>query len=154
MRRTILIALVALVCGADAPSTGKKSADVVKLKATSTKPDANGKQTITVVLTIDKSWHIYANPVGSDDLSSVQTVVNLTSTGKLEDVSIDYPHGKLIKDPIVGNYAVYENEVTIKATVKRPAGSKEDLEVTAKIQACSDKSCLPTSTLKSKVEAK
>ena len=41
-----------------------KSDSVVKATAAAAKPDADGKQTVTLTLAIDKGWHLYANPVG------------------------------------------------------------------------------------------
>ncbi len=46
----------------------KTSADVVKATATADKPDADGKQTVTITLNIEKPWHLYANPVEVKEL--------------------------------------------------------------------------------------
>ena len=51
-------------------------------------------------LTIDKGWHIYANPVGLEDLASAQTVVTFPADSKPEVVKIDYPPGKVVKDEL------------------------------------------------------
>ena len=51
------------------------SDSVVKATAVADKPGPDGKQTVTLTLAIDKGWHLYANPVGTDDLAPVQTVV-------------------------------------------------------------------------------
>jgi DsbC/DsbD-like thiol-disulfide interchange protein len=125
----------------------KKSADVVKISAKADKPDDNGKQTVTVTLTIEKPWHLYANPVGQDDLVSTQTVMTVKAKEKLDDVKIEYPAGKLLKDKVVGDYKVYEDEVTIKASVKRAKGDTSPLELTLKFQACDDKRCLEGATV-------
>src|SRR5262249_15018127 len=125
----------------------KKSEAVVKATATADKPDADGKQTVTINLDIDKNWHLYANPVGNDELTSVQTVVTVGSKVKPEDVKIDYPPGKLHKDKD-GSYNIYEGKVAIKAHVKRAKGDSGPLEVNIKLQACDDRSCLFPSTVK------
>src|SRR5262249_33401290 len=50
----------------------KRSDSVVKVtaKAEPEKPGADGKQVVIVTLIIDKGWHLYANPVGPEDLSA------------------------------------------------------------------------------------
>jgi uncharacterized protein len=132
----------------------KKSSDVVKITTKAEKPDAEGKQLVTVTLNIESPWHLYANPVGNDDLKSVQTTVNVTGTGKPEIASVEFPAGKKISDKEFGEYSVYEKSIAIKVTIKRPAGTKDEVELAVKIQACNDKTCLPPATLKTKVEAK
>jgi hypothetical protein len=135
-----------------APKNDKTSASVVKVTATADKPDADGKQSVTITLMIDKDWHTYANPVGNEDLESTQTVVTIGAKVKPTEVKIDYPKGKLIKDSVVGNYSIYEDKVTIKATVRRAKGDTSPLEVSVKISACIDtpklKKCLTQATVK------
>lgn len=127
----------------------KKSDGVVKasLKAEPEKPGAGGRQVVTVTLEVEKKWHIYANPVGNDDLKDSQTVVTVTGKSSPK-VKVEYPAGKVIKDKVVGDYKVYEDKVAIKLTVERNAGDKEPLEVNVKFQACDDKSCLLPATVK------
>jgi uncharacterized protein YyaL (SSP411 family) len=134
--------LVAQVSGA------KKSDAVVKVTAQAVpeKPGRDGKQVVTVKLAIDKGWHIYANPPGLDDLLPVQTQVSIKSKTKPEAVKIEYPGGKVIQDPVLGKYRIYENNVTIKTTLHRAPGADEPLEVTVKFQACSEKVCLLPAT--------
>lgn len=137
-----------LLCDAGkALAQAKKSDGVVKVDATADKPDADGKQTITITLDIDKTWHIYANPVENEDLTSVQTVVSVASKGKLDDVKIEYPTGKLQGEK-GEKYKVYEDKIVIKARVKRASGNDSPLEVTIKLQACNDKTCLVPATIK------
>jgi DsbC/DsbD-like thiol-disulfide interchange protein len=126
----------------------KKSDSVVKVTATADKPDADGKQIVTVVLNHDAGWHTYANPVGQDDLANAQTTITVNAKTKPEDVKVEYPPGKLIKDKIVGDYKVYEEKTSIKAIVKRAKGDTSPLEVSVKFQACTDKQCLLGSTVK------
>src|SRR5262249_19223791 len=110
---------------------GKKSDAVVKVTATASpeKAGSDGKQTVTLLLTIDKGWHIYANPVGVEDLVPVQTKVVVDAKPKPEEVNVQYPEGKLVDDPAVGKYKVYENTVTIKATVRRASGDTSPLQI-------------------------
>ena len=124
----------------------KKSEDLVKITATADKPDADGKQIVTLKLDVEKSWHLYANPVGQEDLLSSQTVVSSAGKGKPEVVKVEYPPGKEIKDPTIGTYKVYEDQVKIRLKVKRPATGSTDLDV--KVSACNDSRCLVPAVVK------
>src|SRR5437899_1150085 len=111
IREALLVLAVLLLAVAPAAAQIEKSDSVVKVKATAGKPDAEGNQTITITLDVDKPWHVYANPVGNDMLTGAQTVVKLTS--KVEDAKLTYPPGKVIKDSTVGDYKTYDGKVTI-----------------------------------------
>ena len=145
------VALLAVVALAALPATAraqvKKSGDVVKIEATAGKIDDSGKQTVTLTITIDKPWHIYANPVGQEDLASTQTVVTVTGKNKPEEVKVDYPKGKVEMDKTVGDYNIYEDKVTITANVRRAKGDTEPLDVSVKMQACSKAQCLLPATV-------
>jgi DsbC/DsbD-like thiol-disulfide interchange protein len=145
------LAALALLLGAGgdaARAQGKKSDAVVKTDARAGKLAADGTQVVTVTLLIDKGWHIYANPAGNEDLASVQTTVGVTSKARLEDVKVDYPPGKVVKDKDLGDYNTYEDKVTIKATVRRAKDDTGPLEVTVKLQACNARMCLLPATVK------
>jgi uncharacterized protein YyaL (SSP411 family) len=126
----------------------KKSDSLVKAKAEAEKIGADGKQTIKITLTVEKGWHIYANPVGNPDQESAATTVTITGKVNPKDVKIDYPKGKLVKDMLVGNYIVYEGEVVIKAVVERAKGDTGPLHVSVKLQACNESTCLLPATIK------
>ncbi len=150
----VLALLAILVCDAGpALAQAKKSDAVVKVEAKADdKADADGKQTITITLDIDKPWHIYANPVENEDLANVQTVVSIAAKGKLEDVKISYPAGKQNANQNgEEKYRIYEGKVSIKAQIKRARGDNGPLEVTIKLQACNDKTCLFPATIKKEV---
>jgi uncharacterized protein YyaL (SSP411 family) len=135
--------------GAGGQGGGVKRSDaVVKATATADKPGADGKQTVKIKLVVDKAWHIYANPVGNQDLDSAETKVSISGKVKPKGVTVDYPKGTVIKDMLVGNYTVYEGTVEIKATVERAPGDTGPLEVTVKFQACNEKTCLLPGTVK------
>src|SRR5262245_49240700 len=70
-----------------------KSDSEVKITASATKPDGDGKQMITITMIHNKDWHTYANPVGNEDLASNQTKVTITAKQKPTSVKIDYPPG-------------------------------------------------------------
>lgn len=150
-----IAAFLSLMAADDVRGQGlKKSDGVVKVSATADKPDADGKQTVTIVLAHDAGWHTYANPVGLEDLASAQTSVTVSAKEKPDEVKVEYPAGKLVKDKVVGDYKVYEDKVTIKAAVKRAKGDVSPLEVTVKFQACTDKQCLLPAAVKLTVPEK
>jgi uncharacterized protein YyaL (SSP411 family) len=133
----------------------KKSDAVIQVtaKAEPDQPGADGKQVVSVTLQIDKGWHAYANPPGNEDLVSSQTEVSVESKTSLKDVKVEYPKGKELKDDVLKiTYSVYEDKVTIKATIQRAAGDTGPLEVTVKFQACNASSCLLPATKKIKLE--
>ena len=131
---------------------GKKSDSEVKIAVEAAKPDADGKQLITIKLEINPGWHIYSNPVGNEDLAAAQTVVKVDGKVKPASVKIDYPKAHVIDDKILGKYGTYENKVAIKATVQRAPGDTGPLEVSIRFQACNDRgSCLFPATVKRSV---
>jgi uncharacterized protein len=146
---SLAVALLAfLAWNTSVRAQAKKSDAVVKATAKADKPDADGKQTVTITLDIENPWHLYANPVGNEDLANAKTDITLSAKAKLEDVKIEYPDGKVVVDSAVGNYKVYEGKITIKAKVKRAKGDDSPLEVSIKLQACDDKRCLLPATVK------
>jgi thiol:disulfide interchange protein len=148
-----LLALVGLLAVAvtaqPVHGQGKTSESVVVIKAKAEKPDDSGKQVVSVTVSPAKGWYVYANPVGNADFEDNQTVVKVTG----KEAKVEYPAGKLTKDKTVGDYSVYEEPVTIKATIQRGKDDKGKLEVSVKIQACSKAGrCLLPSTVKVPVE--
>ncbi len=131
----------------DKATKPKKSEAVVKIEASATKPDDNLRQTVTVSITIDKSWHLYANPVPAD-FPGIPTTVTVEARGKALDANVEYPRGTLIKDKVLGDYYVYEDKVKLRASVKRTKGDTSSLNVIVKIQACNEKQCLLPSMVK------
>lgn len=149
--RQALLASIALTVGMTAwtqPAMAQKSDARVKVAATADKLDGQGKQVVTVTLTIDKGWHAYANPVGNELLAESQTTISFAVNGKALEARVEYPQGKIIVEKVTGDYRVYEDKVSIKATVQRAGGDVGPLEVSAKYQACNDKACLLPATTK------
>jgi thiol:disulfide interchange protein len=135
-----------------ARAVGQKSDSEVKVALDAGKPDPSGKQTITLELQINPGWHIYANPVGNEDLAAAQTIVKVAGKNKPASVNVTYPKGKLKEDKLAGDYVVYEGKVEIKAVVQRAAGDAEPIEVSVRFQACSEKGvCLFPYTFKKSV---
>ncbi len=145
----LALLLAALAVGPAAAQGARKSSQVVKAEAKADKPAADGTQTVTVTLTIDKGWHLYANPVGFEDLESNQTTVTFGGKSKPQVVKVDYPAGKAVKDKaLMAEYKTYEDKAAIKATVRRAKGDDGPLEVVVKVAACNDRTCLPADTIK------
>jgi DsbC/DsbD-like thiol-disulfide interchange protein len=163
-RRGRLLTAAALLLGALALTLGPvgtpqadagKKKSYTKVTAKATKPDADGRQKVTITLEIEKPWHAYANPVGNEDLDPAKTEVKIASKGgKLEEVKLKYPRGKEEKDKVVGNYWIYEDKVTITGLVRRAKGDTGPLEVTVKYMTCNSvtKICLPPEEKKLTVE--
>jgi uncharacterized protein len=125
------------------------SADVVKATATLGPPDKDGKRALTVMLTIDKPWHVYANPVGNDDLEGARTTVEAYAGGKKLSTKVEYPKGTAEKDDKGAEYHVYSGPQTITGSVA--ATDATELEVRVKVQACTtgeNGRCLQGATLK------
>lgn len=129
----------------------KKSDSVVKITATAGKIE-NDKQTVTITIEMkDKAYHLYANPVGQEDLAGAATVVAISGEKQPASEKVIYPAGKLIVDTVVGNYRIYEDKVEIKAVVVRAKGDTGPLTAKIKLQACSDKGgCLLPATVEVK----
>ncbi len=159
VRRPARLAAVAALVGAavlligfgPSAGAGDKKKSFVKVTATATRPDAAGRQQVTITMAIDKPWYAYANPVGLEDLENAQTAVKIASRAKLEEVKVEYPPGKpKIDGPT--KYNIYEDKVTIKANVRRAKGDTGPLAVTVKYMTCSPKGfCLPPETVKLQV---
>jgi hypothetical protein len=113
----------------------KNSGEVVKITATAGQIDDQGKQQVTITVTIPKGWHIYANPVEHMDLAEAATVVAIGGKTKLTSVKVTYPPGKEVMNDVIGNYRIYEDKVVITAEVVRAKGDAEPLKASVKVQA-------------------
>jgi thiol:disulfide interchange protein len=146
------VAAVALGVQLDTGDKGQPKSKV-KVNATATKPDDQGRQTVTVTLDIEKPWYAYGNPVGNEEFEAAQTTVAIASKNKLESVKVEYPPAKEKKDPVIGTYRIYEDKVAIKALVQRAKGDAGPLQVTVKFMTCHPKGqCLPPETVKLEVK--
>jgi DsbC/DsbD-like thiol-disulfide interchange protein len=141
---TFALATLALVLPVMA---GEKSDSKVKATAKASKIGADGKQTVTITIDIDKDWYIYANPVKSEDFEDNKTRVTIKAKEKIE-ADVKYPAGKVKEyDKIKMN--IYEKSVVIEATVKRAAGDTSPLQVSIDVNSCSQKGvCLQPGTVK------
>lgn len=122
--------------------------DPVKIQAAAGKPDAAGNQTVNIEVNIEKGWHLYANPVGNEELAEAQTVVLVKAAGKTVPAKVKYPSGTPHTEKGVGTFKIYEDKVVISAAFPKTDGA---VEVSVRFQACDDKRCLPPKTIKVKL---
>jgi DsbC/DsbD-like thiol-disulfide interchange protein len=142
----VAIASIPLVLPLQLGATDKSklSESKVKITADASKVGPDGKQNVTLTLTIEKGWHIYANPVNFEDLAGAQTVVKVSAKGKVSNVAVNYPPGKMYAKE---KYDVYEGTIKIPVSLKRAAGDTSPLEVSVFVQACDHNVCLKESTI-------
>lgn len=138
-----LIVLIAL-----APAiAGERSESKVKASATAGKIGADGKQTVTSTLEIDKDWYIYANPINAntDVLKPNQTEIVFKTKEKLK-AAVTYPKGKKKMD---GKYEfdIYEGKIVITAQVQRPAADSGELRISIDVNTCKKNVCLLPGTI-------
>lgn len=114
----------------------KRSDAVVKTTMEAASRSADGQETVTLLLTMNKdhAWHVYAHEL-PQDFPGIPTTVAVEGV-KPEQVTIDYPAGRLVKDQTLGDYHVYENQVSIKVRVRRAAGDRGPLTFKVSFQAC------------------
>jgi Disulphide bond corrector protein DsbC len=140
----LIVTALAIGIAAQSGTAGGKL-DPVKVAASAVKPGNDGDTTVTVKLTIAKSWHIYANPVGHEDLAAAQTTVIVKSAGKPVAAKVKYPAGTAHTEKDIGSFKIYEGNITIQADVPKSDGP---LEVSVRFQACDAKQCLLPKTVK------
>jgi uncharacterized protein len=134
----------------ETPKNPKNTGDVVSATATAGKIGANGMQEIVVKVAIAEPWHVYANPVGNEELLASQTVAEVRANGKEIKATATYPKGNTLKDP-KGDYQIYDGEIEIRLAVEWGKGDPTPVEVRLKVQACvggDNARCLMPVTLK------
>jgi uncharacterized protein YyaL (SSP411 family) len=95
-------------------------------------PDQEGARPFTVEVKIQRGFHLYANPPGSQDLVPTR----LTSVlGRL--VEVLYPEG----EAEAGGIRIYRGTVQIEGRVEMPKTGAPSLELT--YQVCDENRCLP-----------
>jgi DsbC/DsbD-like thiol-disulfide interchange protein len=135
------LALILPVCA------GEKSDAKVKATAKASKLGADGKQTVTITIDIEKDWYIYANPVKSEDFEDNKTRVTIKAKDKV-DANVLYPTGKT-KEYGKIKMNIYEKSVVIEALVKRSPGDTSPLQISIDVNSCSQKGiCLQPGTVK------
>lgn len=105
---------------------------------------------ILVELTIEKGWHIHANPAG-DPEGDVQTEVGIHSELGIELAEIRYPPGRKVSRSEGPAARYWEGTVQIQGILEIPAGAagqSEELTVEVMQQPCNDSSCLVAKKIK------
>jgi cytochrome c biogenesis DsbD-like protein len=120
-----------------------RSVVTVKARIENTAP---GKDVIVLGFDVRKGWHIYANPVGNDDLESGRTTIKVVSTTPAK-VQVDYPAGK-DRETEGAKWKIYEGIFEIRATVEREAKQRGGLEVEVRFLAVDDRSCLAADVIR------
>jgi hypothetical protein len=124
---------------------GEKSDSKVKASATASSVGADGKQTVSITLEIDKGWYIYANPVRLKGYEDNHTVVTFTAKEKVA-ATVKYPEGvvKTTTDEKKKEvqYRAYEGRVVLQAQLQRTAGDNSPLQVSIGVNACDKDNCL------------
>jgi DsbC/DsbD-like thiol-disulfide interchange protein len=108
-------------------------------------PIEQGKQTATITLTVEKGWHIYANPVGNEIFEPCETCVHIKAHAAPAKVDIQFPAGTQINLPATKlKLMIYEGKIDIPVVVQRTAGDTSPLEIEISFLACStDRALLP-----------
>jgi uncharacterized protein YyaL (SSP411 family) len=104
---------------------------------------------VVVTLTIQESWHTYANPTGTENLRP--TVLALAPDQPAALVQVTYPPGKakLLASSGDERVLVYEDKVTLTARVRLDPAAKSvpaSLKFQVKYQACDARACLAPAT--------
>lgn len=111
---------------------------------------AGGSCQVMVVLTIEKGWHVNANPPSPDYLIPVK--VSWKSKNKIQLAELKYPKGIAFRFAGSDEDAmVYDGEVQIRGTLEIPkeaGGLTEDMEISVHYQVCNEEGCLPPKTIK------
>lgn len=118
-------------CSADPP---RIPIDPVKVSAHRKKPEADGKQVVTLKMQIAKGCYIFANPVEREELNGGQTVVVVDGI-ESNRVEIRYPAGRRIKNAEIGSYSIYEGDVEIPVILQRGAEDSEAIQIRVRFQA-------------------
>jgi DsbC/DsbD-like thiol-disulfide interchange protein len=117
----------------------KNRADRVSVQAVAGKVQEDGSQTITVTLSIDEGWYVYAPGCGKE-LDGVEVKVTAQAKVKPEKVVVDYPAGKTVENPVV-DLKVYEGQTVIPFTVWRTKGDTEPLEIKVRYYPANGRTC-------------
>jgi DsbC/DsbD-like thiol-disulfide interchange protein len=145
------LALIAMTMAwhSDAQAGGKSDSKV-KASAKATKAGADGKQTITITLEIEKGWYIYGNPVGAEDFDGNKTNVAVSAKEKVV-ASVKYPEAK-VKVEKIGKEElrinIYEDKVIITAQVTRTMGDASPLQISIDVNSCNKGTCLAPGKVK------
>jgi hypothetical protein len=108
-----------------------------------------------VTLTIKDGWHVYANPVGDENL--IPTTLGLAPDQPAKLVKVTYPPGveKVLASGGPERVALYEGSVELTARVRLDPEAEaipDALRLVLRHQACNDRACLAPARLTVPVE--
>lgn len=125
------------------------SAGVVKVTTQPVEITAGGSGEATVGLTIEKGYHINANPPAYSYL--IATELTILPADGVSAGSVTYPKALNKKFVFAEKpLAVYEGETKVKTTLKADKSAKpgqHSLAAKLRIQACDEQVCYPPGTL-------
>jgi hypothetical protein len=122
-----------LVPAAKAQSEKSKTSTYAKVQAVASKPDANGRQVVTVTIDIDEGYFLIGHTV-CDDMVPWQFKMKLQIEGKPLPAEIAYPSGTLEKNELVGDYTTYRGKIVATAVIRRTVGDTASMEVAVTMQ--------------------
>lgn len=105
---------------------------------------------VVVNLQIKEGWHVYANPVGAENL--IPTTVDLAADQPLAVTKVEYPTGeaKVLASSGDEKVSVYEGQASIKVRLRLKDDAKAmpgSIDLKVRYQACNDRSCLAPASL-------
>ena len=142
----LLLATLALETNAGGKAVRIDSTSKVKATVTATPVGADGKQVVTLMLDIDKGWHLYANPTENKTTEPARTIVTVKAKNKLT-AQVQYPVGKVYVHA-GDTYKIYQGHVILPVQIQRPLGDTSPLEVIVNVSACDADACLLPGTIR------
>lgn len=122
------------------------SANHVQASATLT-PSPKGA-ILTVVINIEKGFHINANPASDPDLAPTRLSIN-----GYPQLKVQYPPSQIFKAPFaVQGLAVYTGKVQLQAHLSH--WPEKAVQANLRVQACNDKFCLTPATIALHVDSR
>jgi uncharacterized protein YyaL (SSP411 family) len=106
---------------------------------------------VAVSLSIEKGWHLYANPNGTTTLKPTQLTLAADQPATLVEVVYPAATATLSTPGVDEKAGVYEGRVTLRARVKIAADARTGplaIGFLVNYQACNDRACLAPATLK------
>jgi thiol:disulfide interchange protein DsbD len=136
------------------PQAFAQSPKVVKVEAALNTDSSDGSPSaVDVRLSIDRGYHINANPASAPYLIPVQ--VTMAPTAGITFGKPVYPQGKVTKFAFQAEpLAVYEDTVTVRVPITAGASAAATTELSGSVryQACNDQACLFPTTAKFSVQ--
>ncbi|MHC5541931.1 protein-disulfide reductase DsbD domain-containing protein, partial [Singulisphaera rosea] len=133
------------------PPVEDPSGGTVTVRGELVAPVASGRDVDVVVkLQVKEGWHVYANPVGVENL--IPTSVELAPDQPLTVTKVEYPTGeaKVLASSGDEKVSVYEGQARIKVHLRLKDDARtmpETVDLRVRYQTCNDRSCLAPATV-------